>query len=320
MTGAPPLRIVFMGTPVEVAIILQKMVEMACPPIAVVTQGDKARGRGLKVSGSPVKSLAEKLHIPVFQPESWGSPESVDWLKKQNPDAVLIAAYGHILPKGILKIPRLGFFNVHASLLPKFRGAEPVRWAILSGEKETGVTFFQLEGGVDAGPVVIQSHLPIEKNDDAGILTQKIFAHAAELLPEFLQKISTPKFVPTPQSGDPGPRARKFTNAESEIMWKSPAAKLLLHIRAMSPEPGAFTWMEGKRLRVFRAEVGSEEVVHPPGTIHMVDADKGLGVSTSDKVLWLRELQLEGRKRLPAPAFLQGQKNIIPLLKLGTAE
>ena len=315
-----PLRIVFMGTPQDAALLLESLVRDNNPPVAVVTQKDQPRGRGLRVEPTPVKRVALAHRIPVYQPNTWRDPEPVRWLRGMEPDLVLVAAYGHILPEEVLRVPKLGCFNVHASLLPKYRGPEPVRAAILAAESETGVTIFKLDAGIDTGPIALQEKVTIQWDDDAGTLTRKIFHKGVEVLPKFLEEAGSGSLALVSQKNAHASHSRKFTNADARLDWSSSAAELVLHVRAFSPEPGAYTFWRGKRIKIFRAQSEGNAIFGEVGKVSDIHARHGIGVTTGRGILWIRELQLEGKKQLPAGDFLRGTRDFTPPQVLGESE
>lgn len=276
--------------------------------VAVVTQPDKPKGRELKLQPSAVKALALQLNIPVLQPIKARAEEFVAKLRELNPDLIVVVAYGQILPQTILDVPRLGCLNVHTSLLPKHRGAAPIQWAILDGEKETGVTIMQMDAGLDTGDILAQTQTPILPNDNSQTLHDRLAKLGAELLLETIPGVAAGSILPRKQSEEGSSYARKISKEDGKLDWNEPAEKLWNKIRAFTPWPGAFTFhnIDGnaRLLKIWEAEV-TGNLSGEPGTI--LQADKhGIVVACGENALRILVLQREGGKRLSAREFLAG--------------
>jgi len=302
-----PWRLIFLGTP-EFAVPSLKALWAAGEDIlAVITRPDRPRGRGQKVTPSPVKELAQALGIPVLQPIRLKDPEFLAALKELNPELMVVTAYGRILTPELLALPRWGFLNVHASLLPRHRGAAPVNWALIKGDQETGVTIMWVTLEVDSGPIFLQERLPILPEDNAGTLGARLAERGAVLLVEALQLLrrGEGRKIPQPESGVT--YAPPITPEMRLIHWELPATEVAGWVRGLDPTPGAYTYWRGQRLKLFGArveEAGGRRAV--PGTALGL-AHGRLEVACGEGTISLKELQLAGHKRLPAEAFLRGQ-------------
>jgi methionyl-tRNA formyltransferase len=295
--------------------------------VAVVTQPDKPKGRDLNLQPSPVKSLALKLNLPVLQPLRARDEPFIGELRALQPDLIVVVAYGHILPPAILELPRHGCLNVHTSLLPKFRGAAPIQWAIASGETETGVTVMKMDAGLDTGPIVSQRRTPILPADDSATLHDRLARLGAELLAQTIPDFVAGKIQPEPQSAAGVSHAPKIKKEDGHIDWNLPAGKIWNRLRAFTPWPGAFTFLPGQPkphlLKIWKAEVieevsGRDSALRcpdaaarrpclgqPPGEI--LSADKtGIVVGCGKNALRILELQRESGRRMNAAEFLAG--------------
>jgi methionyl-tRNA formyltransferase len=314
----PDLRIIFMGT-AELA--CASLETLAAQPdfkiIAVVTQPDRPKGRDLKLAPSAVKETALRLGLPVLQPERARHEGFIAELRQLQPDLIVVAAYGQILPQSILDLPRFGCLNVHTSLLPKYRGAAPIQWAILNGDLETGVTIMKMDAGMDTGPILTQHATPIRTDDNSQTLHDRLATMGAELLLTTLRDLIAGKIDPQPQPAEGASHARKITREDGRIDWTKPAGELLNRIRAFTPWPGAFTFMPGTpqpHLLKIR-EVDAAEGAGQPGEI--LKADKtGIVVACGDGALRISSLQREGGRRMSAGEFLTGHR-LTPGEKLG---
>jgi methionyl-tRNA formyltransferase len=272
--------------------------------VAVVTTPDKPKGRGMKVQTSPVKAAALEAGLPVLQPPTLRSPEVQESLAALGADVFVVVAYGLILPTEVLAIPPLGCVNVHFSLLPLFRGAAPVQWAILEGHRTTGVAIMKMDPGLDTGPVLRMVEEPVEPEDDAGSLADRLSHLGAKVLVEVLDRLEEIEPVPQPDSGSS--YASKLSNDDARIDWSLPAASINNRIRAFSPRPGAWSLLNGKRLKILRARVldgtGSD-----PGTL-AITPEGGLRIDAGTGSLELEEVQPEGRSRMTAQEFVRGHR------------
>jgi len=304
------MRIVFFGTPEPAAAVLRSLVEAKREIVAVVTQPDRPQGRGRKVAFSPVKAAALEAGLPLEQPAAVkNNPDFKARLSSLKPDLCVVAAYGKILPQEILDVPEHGFINLHASLLPKYRGAAPIQWALLNGEKETGVSIFKLVAALDAGPVLARQPVAIEARDNAATLTEKIFAAACPLLAEVLREIETGKARYAPQDETAASFAPTLTKEAGEIDWRRPAEAINDRIRALVAWPTAHTFFHGRRLKIFSSRLAPLDIAtgeKQPGAIIELVKNEGILVATGRGNLLLLELQLEGKKRMKAYDFVIG--------------
>ena len=318
-----PLRIIFMGTAELSCASLEKICgDKNFQVVAVVTQPDKPKGRDLKLTPSPVKILAEKLSLPVLQPPKARDENFISELRALKSDLMVVVAYGQILPQTILDLPRFGCLNVHTSLLPKYRGAAPIQWAIADGNSETGVTIMKMDAGLDTGPVLSTRRTPILPEDDSQKLHDRLAQLGAELLAETIPDYVAGKISPRPQPAEGSTYAAKIKKEDGKIDWNLPAEKIWNRLRAFTPWPGAFTFWDGARtacppepetrgqairapqlLKIWKAEVAEHSGA--AGTI--LSADKtGIVVGCGKDALRILELQREGGKRLTAEQFLAG--------------
>jgi methionyl-tRNA formyltransferase len=299
---------IFMGTPEPAKKILQALVDARHEIICVVTQPDRKCGRGQKVAQSMVAQLANRLGLPCEKPEKIKDKVFISLLNSLRPDLIIIVAYGKILPKDILVIPKFGCINVHASLLPKLRGAAPVQWAILNGEKETGVTVMQLDVGLDTGPILAQEKVAIAAEDTATALTEKLFAVGAKLLIKMLPKIADGKISSVPQDNLSATYAPALRKEEGLLDFKKPAKQIRNRVRAFDPWPGAFTFYRKKMLKFFR--VSSEFVElrksFAPGEVVDIIKGRGFVVAAQDCGLRVEEVQGEAGRRMGAYEFVIG--------------
>jgi len=301
------LRVVFMGTPELACASLEILADSQdFEVVAVITQPDRPKGRELKLTPSPVKEMARRKGLMLLQPERARDPEFIHSLRQVKPDLITVAAYGQILPPAVLDLPRFGCLNVHTSLLPKYRGAAPIQWAILNGDQETGVTIMKMDAGLDTGPILSQESTPITDNDDAPSLHDRLAHLGASLLVASIPPYLGGSLRPTPQPTDGVSYARKINKADGALDWRQPARDLFNQVRALVPWPGAFTHLPGPSaalLKIWRAELVNTSAT--PGVI--ITADKtGILVGSGQQALRILTLQREGGRRLNAPEFLAG--------------
>ncbi|MEE9252750.1 MAG: methionyl-tRNA formyltransferase [Thermodesulfobacteriota bacterium] len=299
------MRIVFMGTPDFAIPSLRALIESGRDVVGVVTQPDKPKGRGRKLEPPPIKALAERHGIRVLQPAKIKTDQFYKELSELRPDLICVAAYGKILPKNILDLPTTGCINVHASLLPKLRGAAPINWALIRGDTVTGITTMLMDEGMDTGDMLLKRELPIEEDDTAGSLSERLSLIGGELLIETLDALKENKLNPIPQNDDEATYASMLKKEMGRIDWSLPAGELRNFIRGMTPWPGAYMKLEGKLLKIFSAAVS--EGSGAPGEALKSEAGELL-VATGAGALKLLELQIEGGKRLSADVFLRGRK------------
>jgi methionyl-tRNA formyltransferase len=302
------LQIIFMGTAELSCASLESLArDEQFHVAAVVTQPDKPKGRDLKLQPPPVKSLALKLNLPVLQPERAHDEKFIGELRALKPDLIVVVAYGHILPPAILELPRHGCLNVHTSLLPKYRGAAPIQWAIASGETETGVTVMKMDAGLDTGPIVSQRRTAILAEDDSSTLHDRLARLGAELLAQTIPDFIAGKIQLQLQPTEGVSRAPKIKKEDGRIDWNLPAKTIWNRLRAFTPWPGAFTFLAGEPkphlLKIWKAEP-----VEQSGKIgEILTSDKnGIAVGCGEKALRILELQLEGGRRMSAAEFLAG--------------
>lgn len=315
------MKIVFMGTPDFAVPALKALAESAKHEVSlVVTQPDRPRGRSGKPAPSDVKLCAEQYGIPVFQPEKVREEAAVERLRRENADIFVVAAFGQLLPKTILEMPRFGCINIHGSLLPAYRGAAPVQWAVLDGQKEAGDTIMQMNEGLDTGDILMQESIPLSADETAGSLYDKLSSMGGPLLLKALDAIEAGTVTPVPQ-GDSGTHYAKMLRKEmGNIDWTKSAEEIGRLVRGLNPWPSAYTHWNGKMLKIWMAETVTQEELSAlgcdekngmdlkeaqPGTVMIVTKDT-LMVQTGDGLLALTELQMEGKKRMPVQAFLMG--------------
>ena len=300
------MRIVFMGTPEFAVPSLKALVEAGYDVCGVFTQPDKPKNRGMKLQRSPIKECALSAGIPVFQPVKMRDGEALAILRELKPDLIAVAAYGKILPVDILELPTLGCVNVHSSLLPKYRGAAPINWAILNGEDETGVTIQRMAEGVDTGDILAQASTPIDINENAGQLLTRLAHMGAELLMETVRKLETGLAVATPQDESRASHAPMLSKELSPMDWGKTARQLHDQVRGLFPWPSAVAVLDGIRCKIIQTIMVSIETDQQPGTVLQADK-KGLQIACGDgKVLEILELQPDGKKAMAAAAFLMG--------------
>lgn len=294
------LRLVFAGTPEFALPCLDSCLNATIDVVAVYTQPDRPAGRGRKLLASPVKQRALHAGIAVEQPLTLKDPAAQQALRDHAPDLMVVVAYGLILPKRVLAIPRLGCWNVHASLLPRWRGAAPIQRAILAGDSETGVDLMQMETGLDTGPVLLERRTPIAVDETGGSLHDRLAALGADVLAEGLARAAAGETLPARPQPDAGATyAHKIDKAEARIDWNEPAVALARKVRAFDPWPVAEAEVQGERLRIWSAEALDDPAHAQPGTIVGNSRDT-LDVATGDGVLRIRELQREGGRRVSA--------------------
>jgi methionyl-tRNA formyltransferase len=291
-----------MGTPDFSLPSLFNLLEGGEEVVSVYTQPDRPKGRGRKPAPSPVKEQALSYHLPVYQPVSLKERFVQDQLAEQKPDLLIVVAYGLILPQRVLDIPTWGAVNVHASLLPKYRGAAPIQWALISGEKETGVTTMRLDAGMDTGDILLQGREPIRDTDTAQGLHDRLAEMGGRLLNETLARLRLGTLIPQPQDSLLAPPLKKN---QGEIQWDLPAERIDRQIRGLFPWPGAFTFWQGKRMLIHRASLESNEIQGTPGMIHSFK-EGTIQVRTGQGILSLREVQIEGHRRMSSEELLRG--------------
>ena len=303
-------RIVFMGTPAFAVPSLKALLDRGENVVCVVTQPDRPKGRGRKIMMPPVKELALKASIPVLQPESIRGGEFLAELRQYHPDIIGLTAYGNILPENIINLPPLGTINVHGSLLPKYRGAAPIQWALINGETETGITIMQMDKGVDTGDILLQEKLPIGPEDTAGSLSGKLAELGGKALGAALDLLRLDRLNPTQQDNNLASLAPLLNKEDGLVNWLHSAVQISCQIRGLDPWPTTYTTLSGKRLRLFSPEVADKSLclgcsISEPGIICTANRD-GLLITTGDGCLLIKEIQAEGSRRMSVEAFLSG--------------
>jgi len=307
---ASPLKIIFAGTPEFAAIALEALSLTRHQIVAVYTQPDRAAGRGLKMTQSAVKEAAFKLDIPIFQPESLKTEYDQQQLRKFNADVLVVAAYGLILPKAVLCIPRYGCLNIHASILPRWRGAAPIHRAIIAGDKISGITIMQMDEGLDTGDMLLKHQYALTADETAQSLHDRLAKMGAESITEALELLAEGKLKPEVQNEADVTYAKKITKEEARINWNETAEQIERKVRAFTPWPIAFTVRQENPLRVGAAEVIKHQGKQKPGTIIHASRD-GIDVATAQDAIRLLKLQLPGGKMISAADFYNAHRESV---------
>lgn len=309
------MRVIFMGTPDFAVNTLEAILAAGHEVAMVVTQPDKPKGRGKTMQFTPVKEVAVRENIPVLQPEKVREESVVAQLKEAKPDVIVVVAYGQILPESILNIPMYGCINVHASLLPQYRGAAPIQWAVINGEAQSGVTTMYMAKGLDTGDMIDKVVVPLSEEETGGSLHDKLAQAGAELLVETLSKLEQGTAKRTPQKEEESSYAKMLTKALGNIQWENDAVEIERLVRGLNPWPSAYSYLQGKTLKIWRTAVVPESAVEVagngskavPGEIVYVDKNCFI-VKTGKDYIKIEELQLEGKKRMQTDAFLRGYR------------
>ncbi|MEZ3462811.1 MAG: methionyl-tRNA formyltransferase [Lachnospiraceae bacterium] len=301
------MKIVYMGTPDFSVGALEALIQAGHEVTAVVTQPDKAKGRSGQMQCSPVKECAVRHGIPVFQPVKIKTPESMEELKKYEADIYIVAAFGQILSREILEMPRFGCVNIHASLLPKYRGAAPINQCILDGERETGVTIMQMDAGIDTGDILTQKKVIIEDKETAQSLFDKLAQAGAELIVETLPMIEKGEITPVRQDERLASHVKMMDKSMGKIDWTQDAACIERLVRGLDPWPSAYTFCQGRSVKIWSSDALTAGHTEQPGTIVAVAKDS-FDVACGKGVLRIYELQLEGKKRMDTKSFLLGSQ------------
>ena len=299
------MKIVFMGTPDIAVGCLQAIIDEKHEILGVVTQPDKPVGRGKKLGMPPVKELALKYNLKVYQPVKARDEEFVTLLKELNPDLIVVVAFGQILPKSILDIPKLGCINVHVSLLPKYRGAAPINWVIINGEKKTGVTTMYMDEGLDTGDMILTSEFDLDNEITAGQLHDKMAILGAKTLKETIELIEKGEAPRIPQNHDEFTYAPIMNKSLGNINWNNSAHDIHNLVRGVNPWPSAYTTYNGITMKIWKTEVLNEVSEKTPGTILNVDKD-GIKISTKDNTILVKEIQMPGKKRVEVSEYIKG--------------
>jgi len=300
------LRIVFFGTPDFAVPSLKALLDSGNDVIAVVTQPDKVKGRGRLLSQPPVKELALLKGIPVIQPRNIRTDSFLEELLLLKPEVIAVVAYGKIIPPAVLKLPPLGCVNVHASLLPAYRGAAPIQWAIINGETRTGITTMLMDEGLDTGDILLQNETDILDEDNGLTLGERLSDMGASLLADTLEGLKAGTVTPRPQAGEPS-FAPPLKKDDGRIDWSLPSKRVFDLIRGTYPWPGAYCYLNGTRLVVLRAEVPDHEKTGAPGRIEAIGSE-GVLVSTGRGILSIMEVKPEGKNSMPAASFMHGRR------------
>ncbi len=309
-------RILFMGTPEFAIPSLELLVEKAWPLIGVVTQPDRPKGRGQHLVASPVKEAAERHGLTVYQPEKVRAPEFLEIFRGLAPDMVVLVAFGQILPKDIIDGPPLGCINVHPSLLPRYRGAAPINWALIRGETKTGVTIMRMDEGVDSGDILIQEEIALEQGETYDRLHDRLAVLGAQCLLRALEGLAAGTVRRTPQDHSQATLAPRLNKEDGLIRWEAPARQIAQFVAGLSSVPGAYTFLDGKVLKIYSAEAEETSMCcDPPGTIVGTEP-KGLKIAAGAGYVYLKDVQLQSKKRMPITDFLRGFR-FVPGSKLG---
>ncbi len=303
------MRIIFMGTSLFGARVLSELAEEnRFTVLGVVTRPNRPAGRGLRPSPPPVREEAERLGLPVWQPERVNNPDFVGFLRSLACDIIVVAAYGQILKRELLSLPPLGCLNVHASLLPKYRGPDPIRWTILNGDEVTGVTIMLMDEGVDTGPVLAQQSIPVAPDDTYISLVERLGTAGGKLLRGVLPAWREGRIVPRPQEGDPS-YAPLLGKDKARIRWEDPCWYIARQVRAFFPSPGAYTLFRGKRLKILEASCKEGDGTScPPGTIYRIEKRGGIVVCAGEGLVVVQKLQPEGGRAMSAWEFVCGYR------------
>ncbi len=299
-------RIIFMGTPDFAVPTLEALINSQDEVVAVVTQPDRQKGRGKKLTPPPVKITAEKAGIPVLQPTKIKTEDFHNTLAAYKPDLMVVTAYGRILPPSLLELAPLGCINVHGSLLPRHRGAAPIQWAVIEGDKEAGVTIMQMDVGMDTGNILLPAKIDIDDQETAGSLFSKLAQLGAEALIKALDLLRHGKLEAQIQDDSLATKAPMLKKEDGLLDWTKPAKELQCLIRGLDPWPSSYSFLDNKRFRFFSPEVVYKESNQAPGTLLAANRE-GLLIATGKHSLLLREIQPEGKKRMEVDAFLRGQ-------------
>lgn len=299
------MRVIFMGTPDFAVGTLEEIIKAGHEVVLVVTQPDKPRGRSGALQFPPVKECAVAHGIEVFQPKKIREEENVEYLRKYNPDIMVVAAFGQLLPKSILDMPKYGCINVHASLLPKYRGAAPIQWSVINGDPVTGVTIMQMDVGMDTGDMIATREVVIGDEETGGGLFDKLAEVGAKLCVDTMVEIENGTAIRTPQNHEEATHVSMISKELGNVDWNKSAVEIERLIRGLNPWPSAYTQLAGKTFKLWKAKVVKEDTDKMPGTIVRVGIDC-LDVQTGSGLLSLLEVQLEGKKRMEVDAFLRG--------------
>ena len=299
------MKVIYMGTPDFSVGALEAIIKAGHEVVLVVTQPDKPKGRGKAMQASPVKECALSHGIEVFQPTKIRESENVEYLRKFGADIFVVAAFGQILPKSILDMPKYGCVNIHASLLPKYRGAAPIQWAVINGDEVTGVTTMLMNEGIDTGDMIAKKQVRLAEDETGGSLFDRLADTGAELIVETMKMLEEGTAEFTPQNSEEATHTSMISKELGSIEWSKPAAEIERLIRGLNPWPSAYTRLKGKTFKIWKAQVVEVSSSDKPGTIIKIGKDELL-VQTGEGALALIEVQLEGKKRMDVASFLRG--------------
>ena len=302
------MKVIFMGTPDFAVPCLEMLIKEGYEIPLVVTQPDRQRGRGHKVSFSPVKECALNNGIEVFQPESLKNDELMPYLDRIKPDAIVVVAYGKILPKSVLSYPPSGCINVHGSLLPKLRGAAPIQWSIINGDKETGITTMLMNEGMDTGDILLRYPVEIEDTDTAGSLFDKLMGVGANALRATLIKLKDKKIVRIKQNEEEATYAPMIKKQDALIDFSKTPYEIKNMLRGMNPAPVAYTYLEGKKIKLYDGFIGDKTTDTDYGKIASISEEKGLGIVCGGGILYIKELHAENSRRMSVSEYMLGHK------------
>lgn len=300
------MRIIFMGTPDFSVPTLEALVASEHEVAAVVTQPDKPKGRGKEIHMSPVKECALKHNIPVYQPVRARDEAFVEEMRTLKPDAMVVIAFGQILPKSLLDLPKYGCVNIHASLLPKYRGAAPIQWAVINGDEETGITTMMMDVEMDTGDMLEKTVIKLNPDETGGSLFDRLSLLGGDLILSTLSKLEKGEITPQPQDHAQATYVKKISKSMGDIDWTMDAVSIERLVRGLNPWPSAFTRWNGKMLKIWEAKVLPDQETKAPCGSVISASDEGLKIQTGNGVLCVTSLQLEGKKRMDTAAFLRG--------------
>lgn len=300
------MKIVFMGTPDFSVPTLEALVASEHEVVGVVTQPDKPKGRGKEIHMSPVKECALQHNIPVYQPVRARDEAFVDEMRALNPDVMVVIAFGQILPKSLLELPKYGCVNIHASLLPKYRGAAPIQWAVINGDEETGITTMMMDVEMDTGDMLEKTIVKLDPEETGGSLFDRLSLLGGDLILSTLSKLEKGEITPVPQDHEKATYVKKISKSMGDIDWTMDAVSIERLVRGLNPWPSAFTRWNGKMLKIWEAKVLPDPDVKLPCGSVISASDEGLKIQTGAGVLCVTSLQLEGKKRMDTAAFLRG--------------
>lgn len=300
------MRIVFMGTPDFSVPTLEALVASEHEVVGVVTQPDKPKGRGKEIHMSPVKECALQHNIPVYQPVRARDEAFVDEMRALNPDVMVVIAFGQILPKSLLELPKYGCVNIHASLLPKYRGAAPIQWAVINGDEETGITTMMMDVEMDTGDMLEKTVVKLDPEETGGSLFDRLSLLGGDLILSTLSKLEKGEITPVPQDHEKATYVKKISKSMGDIDWTMDAVSIERLVRGLNPWPSAFTRWNGKMLKIWEAKILPDPDVKLPCGSVISASDEGLKIQTGAGVLCVTSLQLEGKKRMDTAAFLRG--------------